>query len=234
MNALRHGILAKAAFNLRIEGEERRGEFDALLAGLAQEYQPRTMTEVMAVQQLAGCYWRLAKVWTFEMEAAWRACPVHNMGATEHDVLSRQGFGRYTEKIVEREHALFEEAGLGEPNLPLGPSAATIIRYQGSINTMMTRCLALLEQRRMQRAKAQEAFEEVDYMDGATAPERKKEDSEAQPASPARDRAKDGAMHKRTQKAAADAKVSSEKEANPASDAPVTSVDNHPDRPDSA
>ena len=24
------------------------------------------------VQQLAGCYWRLAKVWTYETEAAWR------------------------------------------------------------------------------------------------------------------------------------------------------------------
>ncbi|HLI81084.1 MAG TPA: hypothetical protein VKV03_13950, partial [Candidatus Binataceae bacterium] len=51
LNALRHGILAKAAFNVAIEGEERRAEFDALVAGLAQEYQPRTMTEQMTVQQ---------------------------------------------------------------------------------------------------------------------------------------------------------------------------------------
>ncbi len=27
----------------------------------------------MMVQQLAGCYWKLAKVWTFETEAAWRS-----------------------------------------------------------------------------------------------------------------------------------------------------------------
>src|ERR1700722_12743993 len=68
LNALRHGILARSAFNVTIEGEERRAEFDELVAGLAQEYQPRTMTEHMSVQQLAGCYWRLAKVWRFEQE----------------------------------------------------------------------------------------------------------------------------------------------------------------------
>src|SRR3984885_7393173 len=72
LNALRHGILAKAAFNATLEGEERRADFDELVAGLAQEYQPRTMTEKMTVQQLAGCYWRLAKVWRFEQAAAWR------------------------------------------------------------------------------------------------------------------------------------------------------------------
>src|ERR1700676_1398567 len=73
LNALRHGILARAAFNVSIEGEERRAEFDALVAGLAQEVQPRSMSEHMTVQQLAGCYWRLAKVWTFETESAWRS-----------------------------------------------------------------------------------------------------------------------------------------------------------------
>src|SRR5208283_305047 len=73
LNALRHGILAKAAFNVVIEGEERRAEFEAIVAGLAQEFQPRTMTEHMTVQQLAGCYWKLAKVWTHDTEAAWRS-----------------------------------------------------------------------------------------------------------------------------------------------------------------
>src|SRR5271169_743791 len=68
LNALRHGILARAAFNAVIEGEERRTEFEALVAGLAQEYQPRTATEHMMVQQLAGCYWKLAKVWAHRSE----------------------------------------------------------------------------------------------------------------------------------------------------------------------
>ncbi len=40
LNALRHGILAKAAYNAIIEGKERRAEFEEIVAGLAQEYQP--------------------------------------------------------------------------------------------------------------------------------------------------------------------------------------------------
>ena len=92
LNALRHGILAKAAFNVVIEGEERRAEFEAIVAGLAQEYQPRTITEYMMVQQLAGCYWKLAKVWTFETEAAWRielrtTMPLE--ASTEFDAIGR-------------------------------------------------------------------------------------------------------------------------------------------------
>ena len=58
----------------KIEGEERRAEFEAIVAGLAQEYQPRTMTEHMMVQQLAGCYWRLAKVWTLRAPSRRGAC----------------------------------------------------------------------------------------------------------------------------------------------------------------
>ena len=84
LNALRHGILAKAAFNVVIEGEERRAEFEAIVAGLAQEYQPRTMTEHMMVQQLAGCYWKLAKVWTFETEAAWRSATCEQSAASRN------------------------------------------------------------------------------------------------------------------------------------------------------
>ncbi len=58
LNALRHGILARAAFIAKIDGGARRPEFDAILAGLAQEFQPQTTSEHLMVQQLAGCYWK--------------------------------------------------------------------------------------------------------------------------------------------------------------------------------
>jgi hypothetical protein len=182
LNALRHGILARAAFNVTIEGEERRAEFDAIVAGFAQEYQPRTITEHLTVQQLAGCYWRLAKVWTFEMEAAWRARPIHNMGIVEHEHLERFGFGHATEKIINLQHEFFPEAGLGEVTIPLSASAATILRYQGAIQTMITRCLSVLERRGKQRTTSGEAFEEQDYINEAT--EAAEPATESQPEAP--------------------------------------------------
>ena len=208
MNALRHGILAKAAFNGTIEGDERRTEFEELLAGLAQEYQPRTMTEIVTVQQLAGCYWKLARVWRFEQESAVKARRLLD-GDNEH-----RHYQTPYDKMMQAERDLLKRAGLHETNIPIGASAATILRYQGSINTMMTRCLALLERRRKERLKEEEAFEGLDYINEATAPEPKREDTEEQPVSSAEDRA----LHKRTQKAQADATLFSAADAKRPSD----------------
>jgi hypothetical protein len=195
LNALRHGILAKAAFNATLEGEERRADFDELVAGLAQEYQPRTMTEKMTVQQLAGCYWRLAKVWTFEQEAAWRARAIHSVGLDEYEQLERLKLGYLNDKMIKHQHAAFDKAGLGEVNLPLAASANTILRYQSAINSMMTKCLAILERRRKERIHSDEAFEEVDYTNEATvdAPKTKASNDEAPAPS------KQAQLHKRTQ-----------------------------------
>lgn len=223
LNALRHGILAKAAFNATIEGEERRAEFDELVAGLAQEYQPRTMTEHMTVQQLAGCYWKLAKVWTYETEAAWR---------TNHGThVPLEDFEQYTKddqydlfmKLYERQTGFFPKAGLGKPTIALGPTAATMLRYQAAINTMMTKCLTILERRRKERMQSQESFEEVDYINEATADAPKEEaSSEETPAA-----SKDADLHKRTQKDEPDAMVSSKPQPQTSSTASQADENGH-------
>jgi hypothetical protein len=230
LNALRHGILAKAAFNATIEGEERRADFDELVAGLAQEYQPRTMTEKMTVQQLAGCYWKLAKVWTFETEAAWRT----NQGT--HVPL--EDFEQYTQdaqydvfaKLCEEQADLFPKAGLGKPTIALGPTAATMLRYQAAINTMMTKCLAILERRRKERMKSEETFEEVDYINEATADAPKTEASKKKtPAS-----SKDADLHKRTQKDAMNPGFASNQDANGGAENQVVSAPTPSAQPRSA
>ncbi len=236
LNALRHGILAKAAFNVTIEGEARRAEFDELVAGFAQEYQPRTMTEVVAVQQLAGCYWKLAKVWDYEQERAYCEWNCYDGNEESRDCDENNVFQKMEDCDNARaDGAFLRKAGLVAPTIP-NASANTILRYQGAINMMITRCLALLERRRMVRAKSEEAFEEVDYLGAADAPEKAK--SKERPASAATDRASDrandGVLHKRTQKVAADAQVSPAREPNPASEAPGASADAPPNPRDSA
>jgi hypothetical protein len=234
LNALRHGILARAAFNVTIEGEERRPEFDALVAGLAQEFQPRTMTEHLTVQQLAGCYWRLAKVWTYETESAWRA----NVGL----VMPLEEFNEWDEMemqmVVRRNQVMkdqidfFPDAGLGNPTIPSGATARTILRYQGAINTMMTRCLAILERRRKERMQAGDTFEERDYINEPTAEADASSDA-SKPATPAEKPAEpsvDSALHKRTQKDAADAPVSSSAEVKSHAEAPAATPVADPNR----
>jgi hypothetical protein len=189
-----------------IESEERRAEFDAIVAGLAQEFQPRTMSEHMAVQQLAGCYWKLAKVWTFDTEAAWRSQTANNLGLAEHDQLRMAGFGRELENIMNVQDRLFDRAGLGNPTITTSASANTILRYQGAINAMLFRCLASLERRHKERKASGEEFDERDYINEPT--ETDAPAKEAEPETPATENsaekpaepAKDAELHKRTQK----------------------------------
>jgi hypothetical protein len=209
LNALRHGILAKAAFNVVIEGEERRAEFEAIVAGLAQEYQPRATTEHMMVQQLAGCYWKLAKVWTHDTEAGWRnwtgySMPLEEM--KEYEDFKDINLERRIATVMVEQDGFFPEAGLGHPTIPTGASARTILRYQGAINAMLFRCLNFLERRRKERMASEEAFEELDYINEPTDPS--EPPSKAAENGPAP--SKDAETHKRTQKDATDAPVSSE------------------------
>jgi hypothetical protein len=214
LNALRHGILAKAAFNVAVDGKERRAEFEAIVAGLAQEFQPRTMSEHLTVQQLAGGYWKLAKVWTHETEAAWRSWAGHIMPLEEikeyEDFEDLNMEYRMGTLGTEQEY-FFPKAGLGKPTIPTGASARTILRYQASINAMITRCLTLLERRRKERMASKEAFEELDYVNEPTAEaEAASEASEPKVAKePPASAAVKPALHKRTQKDATDAPVSS-------------------------
>jgi hypothetical protein len=151
LNAIRHGILARAAFNVTLEGESKRAEFDDLVRGLAQEFQPQTLSDHMMVQQVAGCYWRLAKVLTFETESAWRNCYGGSMPLEEMKPFDDQGPSLFIE-LVKLQDELFPRAGLGEPTIPSGASARTIMRYEGSLNSTLFRCLRILEARRLARA----------------------------------------------------------------------------------
>jgi len=221
MNALRHGILAKAAFNVSIEGEEKRAEFETLLAGLAQEYQPRTMTEIMTVQQLTVCYWKLAKVWHYEQERAYCEWNKYEGSEEIRDINLDNAFQKMEDgKKAMADGEFLYEAGLIEPTIPRA-SAKTILRYQGAITTMMTRCLRLLEKRGSERKKSGESIEELDYISEVTPAQVSEEDSREQP----QNAAGDAELHKRTQKAAVDAEVSSAKEDKPTSDAPASSIE---------
>jgi hypothetical protein len=221
LNALRHGILARAAFNSKIDGAARREDFDAIVTGLAQEFQPQTMSDHLMVQQLAGCYWRLAKVWRYEQEASWRMWKAPGMPIDEynefHDDDEYLGFP-IRDRLVAEACKFLPSAGLDLPTIPNGASARTVLRYQSAISSMLFRTQAILERRRKERMAEQrtsgEAFEERDYINEPTA-EAKASAGASRPeaAEKAAVPAKEAEMHKRTQKDAADAPISSEDEA---------------------
>ncbi len=236
LNALRHGILAKAAFNLKIDGAECRAEFEAIVAGLAQEFQPRTMSDHLMVQQLAGCYWRLAKVWRYEQEAAWRMWKAPGIPIEEynefHDDDEYVGFP-IRDRLVEEACKFLPSAELDSPTIPNGASARTVLRYQSAISSMLFRTQAILERRRKERLASEETFEEVDYINEASAeapaPSERHRNPQLAPEKPPRP-AKEAESRKRTQKDAADAPVSPKGDAKTPAEASGTSPIADPDR----
>ncbi len=65
-NALRHGIFAKEAVITGGDGAEDQREFDALLPGLIEYYQPEGMQEMLLVEKIAVDNWRLKRLVRFE------------------------------------------------------------------------------------------------------------------------------------------------------------------------
>jgi len=68
-NALKHGILAKAIIPEALEAYESREDFDGLLATLHDEFAPANALEELLVEQIASCYWRLARLYRAEAGA---------------------------------------------------------------------------------------------------------------------------------------------------------------------
>lgn len=65
-NALKHGLLARDVVVNTPHAAEDAADFDALLADLLAELQPKTVVEETLVERIATCYWRLRRVQRLE------------------------------------------------------------------------------------------------------------------------------------------------------------------------
>jgi len=84
LNALKHGILAKAVVIHDGPGKEKRGEFDQLLIEFWHHYAPQGPVEQMLVERMATLKWRLARVYRSE-----RGEIVSNLGLDRDEVSER-------------------------------------------------------------------------------------------------------------------------------------------------
>jgi hypothetical protein len=73
LNALKHGVLASQGVITMIEGREPRGEFEAMVDGLAEDFHPVGTYEQLLVQEIAACFWRKRRLLRFESRAAFES-----------------------------------------------------------------------------------------------------------------------------------------------------------------
>lgn len=129
-NALKHGILASAAFI----SEEDSSLFQALQAKLYEHYLPSGGKEEVLVDRIAAYLWRLRRVFQIE---AWCLKPDNYY---DH-LLSHSIPG---EKPIERT--------LANRFASHAPQLQTLSRYEGTIERMMTRATQELEEMQYRRA----------------------------------------------------------------------------------
>jgi hypothetical protein len=85
LNALKHGLLAKAA----ILPQEDRAEYERLLAGLAEHYQPVGMLEALLVEDIAYTFWRRRRA--VRAEAAEIQAGMITLGDKAQSILTKIG-----------------------------------------------------------------------------------------------------------------------------------------------
>jgi hypothetical protein len=68
-NALEHGLLSTQVVVSAGDGAERPEEFQALLEGLLDMFDPQDVIEQALVQRVAACFWRLRRAQRFEVGA---------------------------------------------------------------------------------------------------------------------------------------------------------------------
>ncbi len=134
-NAVKHGLLARHVVLTDHANEDPR-EFDELLEGLMDDYQPQGMIEKMLVERLAASFWRLRRAYRFEAESIAQA--------NKPNVVSQ---------VLSELSPLASEPA--EKVLPSGANLDKLIRYESMIDREMLRTVVQLERR--QRCRRPEA-----------------------------------------------------------------------------
>jgi hypothetical protein len=131
-NALKHGILARAVLTEAEESGEGTRPFDQLMIDLTDQYGPQGPLEALLVQQIAACYWRLARILRADaMDFMW----VYRKQQEPPRVL--EVFG--------------EEIVRPAPTLPNEKEMESIMRYERTVENELYRALTHLERLQKER-----------------------------------------------------------------------------------
>ncbi len=120
MNALKHGLLARSVV-IPNDPAESAQEFESLRDALIQDLAPAGMQEVLLVERMAATYWRLRRLYRFEVQSI---ADARNRADTPLAQMSRG---------IE---------GLPEPlpaQVPAGTAFDQLIRYEATLDRTLHR-----------------------------------------------------------------------------------------------
>lgn len=157
MNAVKHGVVAKRRARARsgvlsrglviptLEGHRESAQFRALMASLIADRKPVGALEMLMVQEIGVCTWRLRRLLKFENRAAYLTSLTWT-AETDAD-------GEYEYKCDN----VLEPAGLNGLSMPDPDEVVMISRYENGLMRHLFRAIDQLD--RMQRQRRAGASE---------------------------------------------------------------------------
>lgn len=154
MNAVKHGVLAKRHAPARpgilsnglvipkLEGHRESAQFRALMSALIADRQPVGALEMLMVQEIGVCTWRLRRLLKFENRAAYLKS-IDWIPETRDD-----GKYKYTCDYV------LQPSGLNGLSLPEPQEVVMISRYENGLMRHLFRAIDQLDRMQRQRRAA--------------------------------------------------------------------------------
>ena len=136
-NAIKHGFFAAP----QRWSEVQQRDFEEMLAGLREEFQPRDAIQNGCVVTIAASYVRMAALWHYENIAAVRHHEECERALNE--CIAAASPDEAERLTAEREE--LRRAGLWRPTIPNARDGAAICRYQGRLDRAIRDATASLE-----------------------------------------------------------------------------------------
>jgi len=139
-----------------MEGREPRGQFEAIVDGLAEDFQPVGTYEQLLVQEIAACFWRKRRLLRFESRAAFESRDRRTFERMQPGSINALQ-PRY---LLDGENFdaedILAKAGLGL-DIPNERDSMRVVRYEGTISRTLKTALAQLKTRQALRLANRDA-----------------------------------------------------------------------------
>lgn len=147
-NAIKHGILCKST----LAKSENDKDLEKLERALRQEFRPSSPMELILVDRIASCYWRLRRLVQSETDVVNHVRTTQQQNEATHTYLSTHLQIQESQKEKEQTDARNGKAG-SEYNPLLAIDTDKLTRYERSIENSLFRSLKQLEQLQSQKAR---------------------------------------------------------------------------------
>ncbi len=169
MNAVKHGVLARRRALARpgvlsrglvipkLEGHRASVQFRALMSALVADRKPVGALEMLMVQEIGVCTWRLRRLLKYENRAAFENSLQWSEPPSIWDELREKAVGAKRVAYEDEGERILAETGLNGLSMPDADEVVMISRYENGLMRHLFRAIDQLD--RMQRQRRERASE---------------------------------------------------------------------------